>query len=544
MDLRCYQDKAHAAIFEAWKRFASTLLVMATGTGKTIVLAHVIKSMWLKRAMVLAHRTELILQAKEKIMAVTGFDVEIEKADLYACESLYHRMPVVVSSIQTQISGPKDKRRYLRFNPMDFGVLICDEAHHSTSKSWKEVIAHYRQNPDLKVLGVTATPDRSDGEAMGQIFESVAFEYGILDAIRDGYLVDITQQFVRVSTLDYSHVRTTAGDLNEGDLSKVMEMEENVQGLCQPSLEAMFGLAPKTLSAVPVPDWKQYLSGLGRKPRRTIVFTVSVAQAEMCASVFSRALDGVEWVCGETNKEKRAAIVSRFASGDTHVVTNCGVFLEGFDNAGVELIVMGRPTKSRALYTQAVGRATRPLPGIVDGLATAEERRSAIAASPKPFARILDPVGNSGRHKLINCTDILGGHISEEAREAAVKKAMDEGKPVRIMVTMNNAEAELERKKQEAAELARKRADARKAHLLARADYDIRDVDAFGQTERIPMGRMSRDGRQFSEKQANVLRRAGIDPNKFGYRQGQAIIGKLIAKWKKESNERQMATGY
>jgi len=99
---------------------------------------------------------------------------------------------------------------------------------------------------------------------------------------------------------------------------------------------------------------------------------------------------------------------------------------------------------------------------------------------------------------------------------------------------MNNAEAELERKKQEAAELARKRADARKAHLLARADYDIREVDAFGQTERIPMGRMSRDGRQFSEKQAAVLRRGGIDPNKFGYRQGQAIIGKLIAEWKKK----------
>jgi superfamily II DNA or RNA helicase len=528
---RDYQTRAHVAIFEMWKKHRSTLIVLPTGGGKTIVFAHVIASCQPKRAMVLAHRDELIVQAKEKIEAVTGLSVEIEKADLYASMSLYHRMPVVVSSIQTQISGPKDKRRYLRFNPMDFGVLICDEAHHSLSKSWKEVIAHYQKNPDLKLLGVTATPDRSDQKAMGQIFESVAFQYEILDAIHDGWLVDITQQFVPVTSLDFSHVRTTAGDLNEGDLSRVMETEENIQGICQPSLEVMFGLAPKTLSAIPVPGWREYLVGLNRKPRRTIVFTVSVAQAEMCANIFSRAIDGVEWVCGATNKDKRRAILSRFSKGETHAVVNCGVLLEGFDNPGVEVVVMARPTKSRALYAQAIGRSTRPLPGIVDGFATAEERRKAIAESPKPYCRILDFVGNSGKHKLVSCADVLGGKISDEAREASKAKAIRDGKPVRIMVTMDNAEQELERKKQEAAEKARQERESRKRHLMARVEFGLQDVDPFGDSDsRVTHRTMSRDGKTFSEKQTGILRGGGVNPSNVGYRQGQAIIAKLLSK--------------
>ena len=317
MQLRDYQQRCQEAVFEKWKQFQSTLAVKPTGTGKTVLFASIIGAMQPKRAMVLAHRDELILQAKDKIEAVTGLGVEIEKADLYANISLFHRMPVVVSSIQTQISGKKERRRYTRFDPKDFGVLICDEAHHATSKSWKEVIDYYRRNPELKVLGVTATPDRADEQALGQVFESVAFNYGILDAIQDGWLVDITQQFVPVKNLDYSHIRTTAGDLNEGDLAKVMEAEENVQGICQPSIEVMFGLPPKTLDSVPVPQWREYLSKLNRVPRRTIFFTVSVAQAEMCANIFLRAMDGVEWVCGETHQQKRRDMLQRFAKGET-----------------------------------------------------------------------------------------------------------------------------------------------------------------------------------------------------------------------------------
>ena len=532
MILRDYQQECHDCVIDAFRTHRSTMVVIPTGGGKTVCFAHIIKTMQPARALVLAHRDELIYQAKDKIERVTGLPVEIEKAELAASTSLFHRCPVVVSSVQTQISGPRDKRRYMRFKPEDYGLLICDENHHSVSKSWREVISYYQRNPNLKLMGCTATPDRSDKAALGQVFESVAFDYGILDAIKDGWLVDITQQFVPVSGLDFSHVRTTAGDLNEGDLAKVMELEENVQGICQPSLEAIHGLAPKTLSKVPVPEWRDYLTGLKRVPRRSIGFTVSVAQAEMCANVFSRAMDGVEWVCGATNKEKRSDTLRRFSSGETHVVINCGVLLEGFDNPGVELIIWGRPTKSRALYCQGIGRSTRPLPGIVDGIPTADARRDAIAKSPKPFCRILDFIGTSGRHKLISCADILGGHVSEQAAEIAKAKAQKEGKPVRIMVTMTNAEAEIEKKKREAVERARQREEARKAHLVAKVDFSMQDVNPFSNADRFknPETRCSIDGRAFSEKQCAILRKIGCDPNKLIYRQGQAIIADYFSK--------------
>ena len=145
MKLRPYQERIQEAVLREWQTHSSTLVVAATGCGKTICFASIIEKMQPKRAMVLAHRTELISQAKDKIEIFTGIPVEIEKAELYASTSLFHKTPVVVSSIQTQISGPKDKRRYTRFDPMDFGVLICDEVHHATSKSWKEVINHYRR---------------------------------------------------------------------------------------------------------------------------------------------------------------------------------------------------------------------------------------------------------------------------------------------------------------------------------------------------------------------------------------------------------------
>lgn len=534
-NLRDYQHQFHDAVFKEWESHTSTLAVAATGTGKTVCFAAIIRSSQPKRAMVLAHRNELIIQARDKIEAMTGLGVEIEKAELYASTNLFQRTPVVVSSIQTQISGPKDNKRYTRFNPFDFGVLICDEAHHALSKSWREVIAHYRKNPELRVLGVTATPDRADKEAMGQMFETVAFNYGILDAIQNGWLVDLTQQFVRVKGLDFSEIRTTCGDLNEGDLCKVMEAEENVQGICQPTLEAIYGLEPKTLSSIPVVDWKSFLESTGKNPRRTIVFTVSVAQAESCCNVFSRAMPGVEWVCGSTKKEKRRMILERFANGETHVVANCGVLTEGFDEPAVELISMARPTKSRSLYAQIVGRSLRPLPGIVDGLTTLEERREAIKNSSKPFARIIDFVGNSGRHKLVSCVDILGGKVSDEAAERAKKKAMEDGKPKKILISMVNSEKEIEAEKERERlrqeERERQNEEARKQSLLAKVSWSSSERDPFnGQMEKISEPAYSKDGRKFSDKQAMVLRRAGYDPNRFGYRQGQAIIGKLLEK--------------
>src|SRR5207245_6000940 len=152
-----------------------------------------------------------------------------------------------------------------------------------------------------------------------------------------------------------------AGDLNGSDLAMVMEAEQNIQGVCHPTLEVLYGLDPHSLDAIPVPEWGTFLGNAGRIPRRTIVFTASVAQAEACCNILNRAVSGLaEWVCGKTNKDLRRATLQRFASGQTPVVVNCGVLTEGFDNPAVEVIIMARPTKSRSLYCQMIGRSTRP----------------------------------------------------------------------------------------------------------------------------------------------------------------------------------------
>jgi len=542
MNLRLYQSGCHDAILEKWHSHQSTLAVLATGTGKTIIFAHVIKSMQPKRALVLAHREELIWQARDKIEQATGIPVEIEMADLSARTSLFHRTPVVVATVQTMISG-KSLKRMGRFKPEDFGVVIIDEAHHATSKSYRQIIDYFKQNPELKILGVTATPDRADKEALGQIFESVAFEYEILDGIEDGWLVDVTQQFFQVKTMDFSEVRTTAGDLNGADLAAVMEAEKNIAGVCHPVLEVAYALNPKTLSTIPVNQWTEYLTSLRRTARRSIVFTASVAQAEACCNILNRAVPKVaEWVCGKTPKDDRRDLLKRFSTGQTNIVVNCGVLTEGFDNPAVEVIFMARPTKSRSLYCQMVGRSTRPLPGIVDSLPTADERKNAIKASSKPWCRIIDFVGNSGRHKLITCFDILGGKISEQAATNSILKTIETGKAVRVCRTLTNEEQRLEEQKRELQEKIRLQEEARKQRLLFRSEFTHRDVSPFERGSTAPEPEFYKWSRKpISEKQRRVLTQRGYNPDRMSPQQARVLIGVIAGRehWGKKGNNGQ-----
>lgn len=268
------------------------------------------------------------------------------------------------------------------------GVLV----HNCTALSYRKILEYFKLNPDIKILGVTATPDRTDEEALGQVCDSVAFNYSITEAISDGWLVPISCQMVSIAGLDFSSVRTTAGDLNGADLAAIMEAEEVCQGVCSATLDI-----------------------IGDK--QTIVFTPSVKHAEMACAIFNRHKAGIaEWVSGKTEKEARRKIMDNVVSGKTQILCNVGVATEGFDAPGVEVIVMARPTKSRALYAQMAGRATRPQAGLVDQFATAAERRTAISSSKKPNAMLIDFVGNSGRHKLINGLDLLGGKYTEAER--------------------------------------------------------------------------------------------------------------------------------
>lgn len=544
--LRDYQKESVSSIIAQWRTVRSTLLVLYTGGGKTIIFADLIHQCQPKRTLVIAHREELIFQAKHKIEDSTGILCDVEMADLAASTYLYEKKPVVIATVQTLVSG-RTKKRMERFNPMDFGLIIIDECHHSTASTYRKILDYFiAGNPDIKIAGFTATPQRSDKEALGQIFESVAARFDILDGIESGWLCDITQQFVSVGTLDYSHIKTVAGDLNQSQLASVMEAEENIAGVCQPSLEVIYGLPPKTLTAIPVPEWTDYLSKLNKAPRRTIVFTASVAHAEACCNIFNRAMPNIaEWVCGKTAKQTRREMLLRFSTGETPVMVNCGVLTEGYDNPHVEVIVMGRPTKSETLYRQMVGRSTRPLPGVVDGPETSELRKGAIAASAKPFCRIIDFVGNSGKHKLVSCMDILGGKISEQAKDRAVGKAKEEGKPVRVSRALSKAEVDLDHERMEKAKERKRQEEARKAYLVPKSNFTHQNISPFelGQLMKNSSGK-SRDGRQFSEPQKKRLLMNGVDPNAVNYRQGQAVIAKILSRPTESQKRVLLRAGY
>jgi len=504
MKLRPYQQSAVAAVEAEWREHKSTLIVLPTGTGKTVTFAEIIRRAFPRRALVLAHREELIFQAAEKVRQITGWNVVIEMGETRADMSCMFGGPrVVVSTIQTQASGGDGGGRMSRFDPRLFGVVVVDEGHHAPAASYRRVLDWYTAgNPDLRILGVTATPDRADEEALGQVFETVAYDYEILDAINDGWLVPIAQQLVSVEGLDFSRCRTTAGDLNGADLAAIMEYEENLHRVVAPSIE---------------------IAGA----RRTLVFASSVDHAERMCELFNRHRSNMAaWVCGKTPKDDRRKILADFATGKVQVVCNCGVLTEGFDNPGVEVVIMARPTKSRSLYAQMAGRATRPADAIAHDLnnhQAPEARRALIEASAKPSCLVVDFVGNSGRHKLCTSADILGGNVSEQVRDMAVARA-NTGSPVRMDEALVWA-AEQDRK-------AKEREAAKRAALLASAKWSAKNVNPFDVLDVAPVQERGWDkGKRLSEKQTALLKRQGIDPDGLSYGQARQLLNELFRRW-------------
>lgn len=415
-------------------------------------------------------------------------------------DCMFGKPQVIVSSVQTQTAGGDGLGRMSKFLPSMFGAVIIDECHGATSSGYKRVIAYYRQNPNVKILGVTATPDRSDEEALGQVFETVAFDYEILNAIQDGWLVPITQQVVTLGSLDLSHCRTTQGDLNGVDLAKVMEAEEQLQGVASSTLEIVGG-------------------------KRSLVFTASVDQAERLAEIFNRHKPGLaDWVCGKTPEDQRKRSLANFYDGTTQIMCNCNVLTEGYDNPSVEVCVMAKPTKSRSRYAQMIGRSLRPLESIatdLNSLELPEQRRALIEASPKKSALIIDFAGNAGRHTLMSTADILGGKVSDEVIEAAKARAKSEGKPVDMSALLEEEEEKA------------KQAAARRLKLVARAKFAMRNVDPFGVLGVMPEKELGWNAnRVLSEKQRAMLDRQGIDPDTLSYTQGAQIIGEIVNRMK------------
>lgn len=326
MELRPYQEEAKNAIFEQWKNGTRrTLLVLPTGCGKTIVFAKVTEDCvrYGNRVLVLAHRGELLDQAADKIRKTTGLGCAVEKAE-ESCQGSWFR--IVVGSVQTLMR----EKRLNQFPEDYFNTIIVDEAHHCISDSYQRVLKHF---PDANVLGVTATPDRGDMRNLGQYFESLAYEYTLPKAIKEGYLSPIKALTIPLK-IDMSGVSVQAGDFKVGDIGTALD----------PYLE---GIAA---------EMEKYC-----QDKKTVVFLPLVKTSQKFRDILNE--NGFQAAEVNGDSQDRAEILRDFESGKYNVLCNSMLLTEGWDCPGVDCIVVLRPTKVRSLYCQMVGRGTRLSPG-------------------------------------------------------------------------------------------------------------------------------------------------------------------------------------
>ena len=322
IELRPYQQEAVEAVEEQWNSgVRTTLLVLPTGCGKTIVFCSIAKDVVRKggKVLILAHRGELLDQAADKLKKATGLGCAIEKAD-QSCHGSWFR--VVVGSVQTLMR----EKRLNQFSENYFDTIIVDEAHHAISDSYQTVLQHFS---GANVLGVTATPDRGDMRDLGTFFESKAYEYTLPQAIRSGYLCPIKALTIPL-TLDISSVGISSGDFKAGEIGTALD----------PYLEEI---------AVQMTKYC--------KNRKTVVFLPLVKTSQK----FRDILNKHEFRAAEVNGESldREQVLQAFDHGDYNVLCNSMLLTEGWDCPTVDCIVILRPTKVRALYCQMVGRGTR-----------------------------------------------------------------------------------------------------------------------------------------------------------------------------------------
>lgn len=317
---RPYQDDMLASIAAAETRGLKRVIVAAaTGTGKTVTFAHMLKQRG-GRAVVLAHRDELVRQAADKIEIVTGQRVGIVKAD----EDETHAQ-IVVASVQTLVR-PERARRLMQSMGGDIKTVVVDEVHHylggdegNTFGGVLEALGSMSEDGPYTV-GFTATPERSDGEPLGATWQEIVHNYGIIDGIQDGYLCNVRAKQVQLAC-DFNRLHVRAGEFRD---------EESAEML----LEAD---APKHAAEAYVRH------ALGRK---ALVFTPTVAVAEAMASAFRAKGVTSEVAHGKLPMEARRAVLRRLRTGETMVVPNAQLLTEGFDEPSINCIIMARPRKS------------------------------------------------------------------------------------------------------------------------------------------------------------------------------------------------------
>ena len=373
IQLRPYQSGAHKALDDFFSKEGQQrgIVNLPTGCGKTITgLDYGRKRNG--RMLWIAHRDELITQPVKAMQAVwpeasTGI-VKAEKNEMDA--------QCIFASIQTL---HRRLDQLPEFGPDD--LVVVDECHHAAAATYKktlEAVGAFRPGGP-PVVGLTATVERGDRVGLDSVFQEIVYQYQMLQAIRDGYLVDLKVERVHLN-VDLDEIHTVAGDFNQTELDEALLRANVAQAVAEAYVEHAAG-------------------------KKAIVFTVSVDQAKRTAAALQAEGVAAEWISGDLPTEERRAILKRLKTGETMVVVNCMVLTEGFDEPTVECVVVARPTKSRSLYIQMIGRGTRKAPG-------------------KDHCLILDVTGVSKRHKLVTAPTLFG--LQEVPSGKSITEALDE----------------------------------------------------------------------------------------------------------------------
>lgn len=454
MKLRPYQQQAKEAVLSEWQKgIRKTLLVLVTGGGKTIIFSKITEDCVRngERVLILAHRGELLDQAADKLKKATNLGCATEKAE-ESCIGSWFR--VVVGSVQTLMR----EKRLQQFPKDYFNTIIIDEAHHCLSDSYQRVLSHFDQ---AKVLGVTATPDRGDMRNLGQFFESLAYEYTLPRAIKEGYLCPIKAQTIPLK-LDLSGVSVQAGDFKNGDLGNALE----------PYLES---IADEMLKCC--------------ADRKTVVFLPLIKTSQKFKDILNSKGFRATEVNGES--QNREQVLSDFDSGIYNVICNSMLLTEGWDCPSVDCIVVLRPTKIRSLYVQMVGRGTRLNPG-------------------KDHLLLLDFLWHTERHELCHPAALICE--SEEVAKKMTENIEAAGCPVDIEIAEKQAcedvvadrEAALAKKLAEMKNRKRKLVDPLQFEMSIQAEDLASYVPAFGWEMGPP-----------SDKQIATLEKLGILPDEI-----------------------------
>jgi superfamily II DNA or RNA helicase len=451
MVLRPYQEQAVAAVLNSYAQFDCSLLVAPTGSGKTIIFAHIAKRVAELdggKTLILAHREELIDQAIDKLLLACDIRATKEKADSYADRTAQ----IVVASVQTLRSArleswPKDH----------FAKVIVDEAHHVTADSYQRILAHFQ---GTRVLGVTATPDRGDKRSLGTYFQDVAYEINLLDLIRDRFLSPIKAETIPIK-IDLSGVNLAKGDLDASGLGHAIA----------PYLEHIAGLFAERY-----------------KDRKTLVFLPLIKLSEQFALLCKTRGIAAEHIDGTTTE--RSEILERFSSGHTRLLSNAMLLTEGYDEPSIDCIVCLRPTRVRSLFAQIVGRGTRIHPG-------------------KSELLIVDFLWLSQEHNLIKPAHL----VAADQREAAdITRAMEEGSSLTEAKEVADEERRLELEREIvhrhalAAQLEANR--HRKGRLFDAVELAIALRDLVNADYEPTMGWHTQT---LTDKQATFLEHKGID---------------------------------